>query len=156
MLETMMEALLQRVEETALPFLEQMNAVLVDLRIVRQGKVLNIQLLADKRQGGITLSECTALNRSIGQALEEAGLISDHYILEVSSPGLDRPLKSQRDFKRVVGRKVRFHLTSPVGNALEHEGTIKRIEEESIFIEEKAAEIVIPLAQINKAVQIVE
>ena len=156
MLETMIEALLQKIGTTAFPFLEQMNAVLVDLHIVRQGKVLNIQLLADKKEGGITLSECTALNRSIGQALEEAGFINDHYILEVSSPGLDRPLRSQSDFRRVIGRRVHFYLVTSLGTTLEHEGTIKRIEEENIFIEEKAAEIMIPLAQINKAVQIVE
>ena len=81
--------------------------------------------------------------------------IREDYILEVSSPGLDRPLKTQQDFLRVINRLVHFHLASPIHDKLDHEGLVNKAENGSVVIISDYGEVTIPLNTINKAVQVI-
>ena len=150
-----MEFLSEKIEKIALPLLNAMDADLVELNVCRHRSSLTIQILADKKQGGITINECSKLNREIGDAIEGENLITGRYILEVSSPGLDRPLRTTKDFLRVVGREVRFFLSEPVENRIEHIGAIRRVEEENVVIDFNSVEITIPITKVNKAIQII-
>ncbi len=105
--------LLQKIEEIAKPFLNTIDAFIVDINIHgEQRKVL--QLFVDT-DSGITISQCTELNRKIGEALELQNIIPNSYILEVSSPDLTRPLKLLRQYRKNIGRQFRVHYQKDDG-----------------------------------------
>jgi len=151
----MTELLLEKIEKIVMPFLNEMQVDLVDLHVNRYRGNLTIQILADKPMGEITIGECSLLNRRISEALERENFMAQDYTLEVSSPGLDRPLRTAKDFKRVIGREVRFYLSEPVGERLEYTGCIKRLEEENVVVNADEKEIILPLGKINKGIQVI-
>ncbi|MBU1727575.1 MAG: ribosome maturation factor RimP [Candidatus Omnitrophica bacterium] len=128
---------------------------LVDLIYRYEGRDLYLRILADRPEGGITIDECTNLNRQISAVLDEKDIFEASYILEVSSPGLDRPLKTEKDFLRCLGRQAKFFLIEPVNGKIEWDGIIKKVENESVLIDVKAEVLEIPLTKINKAKQII-
>jgi len=79
---------------------------LVDVRIFRGGGRLQVRIYLDTADGGITLDQCAAASRSIGMLLEEADLFAGHYVIEVSSPGIRRPLRTAAHFAAAVGQDV--------------------------------------------------
>lgn len=149
----MFEELSLKIQTMIVPLITELGLELIELNLKRHGKVISVQILADKPAGGITIEECTFINRSLNRMLEEQNLISDDYEVEVSSPGLDRTLKTQKDFLRMMGRRVRFHLLEKIAEKLEHSGIIRAVSEESVIVETKSATITIPLEKISKAVQ---
>jgi len=132
-------------------YLRPLGLILFGLNYRRQGSDLVLRVLVDKPAGGISMGECAALNRHIGTLLDEKGMIRERYILEVSSPGLDRPLKSKDDFLCSLNKKARFFLNSRVNGKLEWEGSINQVGEESVSISVKGYVIEVPFSEINKA-----
>lgn len=130
--------------------------VLVDMRFYKNSdRQLVFEVLADREEGGITLDECTALNRELGDILENSGRILENYTLDVSSPGLDRPLVTSADFKRVTGREVRVFLREPVEGKIEHQGSVASADEGKAVLRLKEKTIEIPLEKVNKAKQVI-
>ncbi len=96
----------QRLEEIKSQ-IEALGAELIDISLRKSGTRSVLTIIADK-PGGITLEECARINRTLGDYFEQnEGLIQGSYVLEVNSPGLDRPLKTARDFERARGQTVR-------------------------------------------------
>ena len=147
-------ALLNRVRELIQPLLSSRGAELVDLTAHPGGGRLALRCLVDTVRG-ITLDELSGLSRSIGALLEEHELISDRYLLEVSSPGLDRPLKKWTDFERVIGRRVRVTAAAPGEvSRKEHHGEVLGANEEAVVLMlDSGDKLQIPLSQITHAVQ---
>lgn len=137
-------------------YLKSQGIDLVELVHHYEGSDLVLRLLVDLPEGGISIGECARLNAEIGRLLEERNIPDMPFLLEVSSPGLDRPLKTRSDFQRCLKKKVRFFLNSAVNAKIEWDGIIVRIEGESLFIDAQAKILEIPLAYINKAKQILE
>ncbi|MGE0267688.1 MAG: ribosome maturation factor RimP [Candidatus Omnitrophota bacterium] len=135
------------------PLFEEFGVDLVDLSIKHQSRTIHVDILADKPQGGITLDICARLNQRISAQLEEKDIFDLPYIVGVSSPGLDRPLKAIKDFKRVIGRAVRFYLSERVNDKLEQVGIIQEANEHEIIISQNKEIINIPIEIINKAIQ---
>ena len=129
---------------------------LIDLIYRYEGRNLFLRILVDRPSGGITIDECASLNRDISGLLEEKNILDRRYILEVSSPGLDRPLKTKNDFLRCINRKVRFFLAEPKDGKLEMEGVIHSVNDELVCIEREGLIIPLALDIINKAVQVIE
>jgi ribosome maturation factor RimP len=119
-----------------------------------EGRDLVLRLLVDRPEGGITIGECASLNTRISSLLDEKNLLESRYILEVSSPGLDRPLKTRDDFRRCLNRKAKFFLATPVDGKLEWDGVIIKAEEDALYLDAQGRVLEIPLANINKAKQI--
>ena len=148
-------ALKQKMEEIIQPFAQELNVELVELTIKRRSKTIVIDIVADRHQGGITIDECASLNKLIATRLEMDNLIADDYVVEVASPGLDRPLKSPKDFSRVIERNVRFHLSQSLEGKVEHSGIIKSVEAEHVSIQTKQGALLIPFSIIHKALQVI-
>ena len=110
-------------------FLKERNFEFVDLVYRYEGKDLMLRVLADRPEGGITMDECALLNREIGDILDQKDIIQSRYILEVSSPGLDRPLKTKSDFSRSLNRNVKFFLNDLINRKLEWDGKIIRVDD---------------------------
>ena len=152
----MYEDLTNQIEQLVLPHLNALGMELIDLKISQRGRAnFFVQILIDKYTGGITMGECSRLNRSIAVHLDEMKSLPGNFLLEVSSPGVDRPLKTREDFLRVMNRDVRFFLFDPVGQKMEHAGIIKKVDEECVMISGILADIRIPYGKIKKAVQII-
>ncbi len=150
-----MEYLLDRIKELVVPVLESKNIDLVDLKMQRQNRRMFLRFLVDKPEGGITLEECATLNTEMGNVLDEADLIQESFILEVSSPGVDRPLSTAKDLRRAINRNIRIFLCEPIENRLEFEGKLAGVSEEAVTISIADKQIVISIEKINKAKQII-
>ncbi len=145
------DTLSEKIDKLIQPLIQQKGLVLFDLNVHQyQGRV-RLEILVDKMLGGISIEECSSLNRLIGQELEEKNLIEPSYSLEVSSPGIDRPLKTGQDFSRVQGQKVRFFLNTPVEGKLEHCGVIALVDKDQVNVILLDKTIAIHLDKINKA-----
>ncbi|MDD5281081.1 MAG: hypothetical protein PHC37_00595 [Candidatus Omnitrophica bacterium] len=125
--------------------------VLVDFVCRQDGSGLLLSLLVDKPQGGISLRECGLLNRLIRQTLDEKNVFCGQYNLEVSSPGIDRPLKLKEDFIRCLNKQAVFFLNDLVNGKCEWKGVISRVTETAVFIDQTGMVLEIPLIKINKA-----
>jgi ribosome maturation factor RimP len=146
-------SVVNRVRELIQPLLASRGVELVDLVCHPGGGRLTLRLLVDTARG-ITLDELSGLNRSVGALLEEHDVIPDRYLLEVSSPGLDRSLKTAADFERVIGRRVRVTTSVPVADRHEHRGEVLGANEEAVMLRLDSGEKrQVPLSQITHAVQ---
>jgi ribosome maturation factor RimP len=136
--------------------LEKSGYVLVDMRFYRRHDGENIlEILVDRHEGGITLDECARLNGELGSIIERSGIFWDRYTLDVSSPGMDRPLATAADFRRVLGWRLRFFLREAVADRIEWEGVVDSADESAVSVTTTDRTIQIPLDKINKAKQVI-
>ena len=152
----MFEELTEKIKDISRPFLQEIFVDLIELKVRRQGRAVVIQILADRPSGGITMEECSRLNRKICEKIEMDGIFLEEYTLEVSSPGVDRPLKMGKDFSRVIGRRVRIHLSEPLENRIEYEGQVNEIFDNQVIINRDEHSIAIPIEKITLARQVIE
>jgi ribosome maturation factor RimP len=125
----------------------------VEINYRFEGGRVVLRLLVDTASG-VTLDELSGLNRSIGALLDEHDVIPERYVLEVSSPGLDRPLKTPADFERVIGRRLKVNLTVPLNDRQEYAGELLNANEEAIVLKmDTGDKLRILLADIARAVQ---
>lgn len=101
-----------RTESYLLPLMEEYNFELVDVEYVKEAGNWYLRAYIDK-EGGITVDDCEMVSRRLGEWLDETDFIADSYILEVSSPGLGRQLKKDKDFDRSIGKDVEVKLYKP-------------------------------------------
>ena len=106
------------VEELVLPITNEHNIELVDVEYVKEAGEYYLRIFIDK-DGGVSLNDCEVVTRAINPILDEKDPIKENYFLEVSSPGLDRPLKKEKDFIRYAGSDVEVKLYRPI-NKLKH------------------------------------
>lgn len=145
------EETLERIKQELIPILEEFKAEAIELTLKRFGNKLILRFLVDKKDG-ITMDECASINRRLGDLIEEKSIINERYLLEVSSPGLDRPLKAKRDFERVRGKDIEIWLSVPIESRSYIRAVIKSADEQSVLIEDKEAkEISVPYQSIAKA-----
>ena len=95
----------QKTEEILLPIVAEYDFELVDVEYVKEGSTWYLRAYIDK-PGGITVNDCEMVSRRLSNILDEKDYIEDSYVMEISSPGLGRPLKKEKDFKRSLGREV--------------------------------------------------
>ena len=100
------------VSRIAQPILESMGLDLVDIEFGRVGRDAVLRLFIDK-EGGVMLDDCAELSRELSMVLDVEDVIACNYTMEVSSPGLDRPLKKQADYDRFVGRLIKVRTYQP-------------------------------------------
>lgn len=144
------------IENKVRKILDPLGYDLVELRSIRSPNGLTLRFLIDRIEGGITLGECSQLNNQIGKLLEEKDIISERYILEVSSPGLDRPLVNTRDFRRALDKRIHIFLTQERQGKLELEGKLIKLDTKGIFIsngDEK--EQFVSFSEINRVKQVI-
>ena len=127
-----------------------MGLELVEVQYRREQSGWVLRFIIDKQEG-ISLDDCVAVSREVGQLLDIEDIIDQSYNLEVSSPGLERPLKSIADFQRFVGRKARIKTLEAIGGEHVFIGRIKQAEGESIVLEVGRKELTIPFPQVAKA-----
>ncbi|MFH1858224.1 MAG: proline--tRNA ligase [Candidatus Omnitrophota bacterium] len=148
----MMEAL----REAILKILEENSVELVDFIYRRGGPKQVLHILVDT-PSGISLDECALLNELIGKMLDEKNLIQESYLLEVASPGLDRPLLTVRDFQRALGKPIRLYLKQSLSGKKEVTGTLEGIHDEKLILRlEKDETIEVSFQDLSKGERVIQ
>ena len=119
-------------EEILLPMMEELGFELVDVEYVKEGSTWYLRAYIDK-PGGINIDDCETVSRRLSDILDEKDYIDEAYILEVSSPGLGRPLK--KDYKRSLGEEVEIRTYRMIDRQKEFTGILKEYDEKTVTIE---------------------
>ncbi len=126
--------IIARVDNFLVPLLADMDLELVDIEFRREGHGWVLRIFID-HPGGVTLEHCTRVSREVGSYLEVEDPIEHAYHLEVSSPGLERPLKKEKDFVRFSGRKARIKLREKRNDQRVFIGTLQGMENEEVLLD---------------------
>ncbi len=132
------------------PVLEDLGIELVDVEFLTDRGRWVLRVYAD-RPGGISLDDCARVSREIGDLLDVRDLIRHPYVLEVSSPGLNRPLKRERDFVRATGSQVKLRLCQALEGRRNFAGRLKGVEQGRLRLEVDGREFLLSLAEVEKA-----
>lgn len=122
-----------RTEAFLLPLLEQHQFELVDVEYVKEAGSWYLRAYIDK-EGGITVDDCEIISRTLSDWLDKEDFIEDSYILEVSSPGLGRPLKKDKDFERSLGDEVELKLFKARNKQKDFAGILKAYDKETVTL----------------------
>ena len=122
------------VEALARPVVEEQGCTLWDVEYVKEGGNWYLRAYIDK-EGGITVDDCEVISRTLSDWLDREDFIADSYTLEVSSPGLGRPLKKDKDFERSLGEAVELRLYKPRDKQKEFAGILKGYDRETVTVE---------------------
>lgn len=131
-----------RTEALVIPLVEERGFELVDVEYVKEAGEWYLRVYIDK-EGGITIDDCEDISRKLSDLLDKEDYISDAYILEVSSPGLLRPFKKDRDLERNLGVPIEIRTYKAVDGSKEFVGTLKAYDESTVVVEtEEGTELV--------------
>ncbi|MCM1256658.1 MAG: ribosome maturation factor RimP [Roseburia sp.] len=137
----------EKTESFIEPILKRMNFELVDVEYVKEGSTWYLRAYIDK-EGGITVNDCEAVAREMNEILDREDYVEDSYVFEVSSPGLGRPLKKEKDFIRNKMKNVEIHTYRPINHAKTFTGILKAYDAKTVTIEDETGEIVFERADI--------
>ena len=142
-----------RLRERVSALLAQSDLELVDIELGGSPRGLVVRLLVDK-PGGVSVEDCARVSRAVGDDLEAADVIPGRYVLEVSSPGIDRPLTRREDYERFVGEDAEVVTVEKIGEQRDHRGKLAGFDAatESVLLAlESGSTVVIPLGAIRRA-----
>lgn len=125
-----------KIEQLVMPIINENSFELVDIEFLKEGSNWYLRIYVDK-QGGFTIDDCELVSKQLGEILEKGDPIEQPYILEVSSPGLDRPLKKESDFIRYKGEIVDVKLYKAINKTKEFQGILKGLENNIVTIEDE-------------------
>lgn len=123
----------QKTEKLLLPIMERTGFELVDVEYVKEGSNYYLRAYIDK-EGGITIDDCELVSRELSDLLDAEDFIPEAYFLEVSSPGLGRQLKKDKDFARSIGEDVEVKLYKPLDKKKEFEGVLEGFDEATVVL----------------------
>ena len=121
------------VESVVLPAVQARGLTLVDLEVRGNGRRAAVRIYVDK-SGGVTIDDCQGLSREVGDLIDVADVVSGSYDLEVSSPGLDRELRRDREFRWALGRLVRIWTREPLDGHREISGRLVLVDETALTL----------------------
>lgn len=128
-----------KTEELVLPLVEAHHFELVDVEYVKEAGTWYLRIYIDK-EGGININDCELISRAFSDILDKEDYIEDAYILEVSSPGLGRPLKKEKDFERNLGEEVEIRTYQPIEKQKEFTGLLESWDKKSVTIQLESGE----------------
>lgn len=127
-------------ETLILPILEKNQFELVDVEYVKEGGTWYLRAYIDK-EGGITVNDCELVAREMNEILDKEDYIEDSYIFEVSSPGLGRPLKKEKDYARSMGKELEIRTYRAIDKKKEFYGILTDYDEKKVTIQTEEGEI---------------
>ena len=129
-----------KAEALVLPLVEANNFELVDVEYVKEAGTWYLRVYIDK-EGGININDCELVSRAFSEILDKEDPIEDAYILEVSSPGLGRPLKKDKDFQRHLGDEVEVRTYKPINKQKEFVGLLDAWDKETVTLQLESGEL---------------
>ena len=126
----------QKAEALLMPVIEAGNYELVDVEYVKEAGTWYLRAYVDK-EGGITIDDCEKVSRAFSDLLDQEDFIEDAYILEVSSPGLGRPLKKEKDYKRSMGKELEIRTYRAIDGRKEFGGTLCAYDDKTVTVRQE-------------------
>jgi len=149
------EGIVERIEELAIPLLVSEGLELVDVELKKEAHGLVLRFMIDK-EGGVDLDVCSRASGVLGDLLDREDILSQSYVLEVCSPGIERPLKKKEDFKRFVGSKIFARTRYKIEGGKSFTGLLKSASDEAFTIEYDGKTLEIPYGDVSKARLVVD
>lgn len=143
--------IIAKVETIIAPAIEAAGMELVDVQYVPENGKKVLRVFIDK-EGGVRLADCEAVSRTIGDLIDEADILPQSYVLEVSSPGIDRVLKKEKDFVRFQGYKARITMQLPLDGQRNFLGPIASVQNGCVTLNDVTGKVVVlPIVNIARA-----
>lgn len=138
--------------ERLVTLISSMGYELVGCELLSQGRQTIFRIYIDSERG-VTVEDCSRVSRQVSAMMDVEDPIQSGYSLEVSSPGVDRPLFEIEHFRRYIGKQVKIRLHSPINQRRQYKGILQRVEGEDItlLVEELEHEVIVPFSLIEKA-----
>ena len=140
----------QSITALAEPVVEQLGYELVEVEFAKEGPDYVLTVFINKPEG-ITIDDCEIVSKAIDPLIEEADPIEQQYFLSVSSVGLDRPLKTAKDFHRNLGKTITVKLYAPINKTKEFTGVLRSADDQAVVLECAGSEIELPMKSIAVA-----
>ncbi|OGX26866.1 MAG: hypothetical protein A3J51_03380 [Omnitrophica WOR_2 bacterium RIFCSPHIGHO2_02_FULL_45_21] len=150
-----MHGLLDKIKQAAENYINNIGYEMVDLSLSKTKNGWILRFLVDKPCGGISIQECAVLNEGLGGLLDKENILGEGYSLEVSSPGIDRPLVTKKDFLRIYGRWIRILLNQPIEGKVEMEGILEAVQEDFLYLKSGKEILEVSLDKVKKAKQVI-
>jgi ribosome maturation factor RimP len=132
------------------PILGEMGFELVDAEYLSEHGRWVLRLYIDK-DGGITIDDCANVSRELEAIIDIKDIIDHEYVLEVSSPGLNRPLKKEKDFILVIGKQIKVRMRNPIDGRKNFSGRLRDYQDKNIHLEIDGELITLPWPDVEKA-----
>jgi ribosome maturation factor RimP len=132
------------------PMVSERGLELVDVEYLSDRGRWVLRVSLDK-EGGITLDDCAGVSRELAAILDVEEIIPDRYVLEVSSPGLNRPLKKESDFLRVIGKKIQVKTVAPIEGRQNFTGRLRDFREGTLILELEDRSVSLSVTEVKKA-----
>ncbi len=126
--------------DMATPVAETLGCYIYDTEFVKEGTMKYLRIYADKEDGGISIDECERINRKMGEILDEKDPIKENYVLKISSPGIERKLKTPQHFEKYNGRQIDVGLYKAVDGSKSLSGILKGFEDGKLTVETDSGE----------------
>jgi ribosome maturation factor RimP len=157
MVETMKRTdIVHEVEILLQPITRALGLETVDVQVAGEARRTVLRVLVDRPEGGITVEECAKVNETLGRQFDLYDFFPHPYTLEVSSPGLDRPLRTDEEFRRFAGRRAEVVTGEPVGGQRRFRGVLLGVVGDDVMVQMDQRQVAIPKAQIQQARLVVE
>jgi ribosome maturation factor RimP len=127
------QSVIDRVQDVVSPILWTLGLELVEVMYVGQGPRSVVRVLIDK-PGGVSVTDCEQAHKALGPALDVADPVPHAYMLEVSSPGLDRPFKRLQDYQRAIGKEVNLKLRQPLNGQWRVIGRLEQVDDHIVLL----------------------
>ncbi len=150
------QEVIQQVHELLQPIATRLGLEVVDVQLAGDGRHTVLRMLMDRPEGGITLDECAEVNEALSRQLDLYDLFVQRYTLEVSSPGLDRPLRTDQDYRRFAGRRAELTTFAPVDGQRKFRGILLGVLGDAVAVQIDGRQVQVPKAQIAQARLVVE
>ena len=143
------EEVVVKIENTVLPVLKEMGLELVDIEYLQEGGYWYVRIYIEKLDGDVSLDDCAKVSMAVEDDIDR--MIDKKFFLEISSPGVERPLKKEKDFIRFTGSKIKVSLKHKINEKKNLEGILSKFEDSTLFLLSDEGEIEIPFKEVRKA-----
>ena len=142
-----------RTEELVKEIIINDDLEIVSVEYLKEGSNWILRVYIEDREGNLSIEDCTRISRALSGKLDEEDFIDDSYILEVSSPGVERPLRDEEDYNRFKGRKVYIKTYAPLNGKKEFTGTLEGLVDDTvnIILNDTDSKVEIPFKSIANA-----
>lgn len=147
----MSRQVVETVEKLVTPILDEQRLELVDVEYKKEGANWFLRIAVDREEGKIDLDDCSRVSERVSEILDVHDPIPGAYILEVSSPGAERPLKKEKDYQKSIGKNVYVSTYEPIDGNKVFEGILKEVTTDYLIIDIKGKDIEIPRMKVAKA-----
>ncbi|MBI5418147.1 ribosome maturation factor RimP [Candidatus Poribacteria bacterium] len=129
-----MAPLIEQIKEKVKNIVEKSGFELFDLTYRKEGKHRILRIVIDNTSGYVSVENCSKISREVSSVFDAENFINEEYFLEITSPGLDRPLRDWRDYNKFIGKLIRFQTNSMINNRRNYIGRIKEVNIEFVII----------------------